>query len=432
MRHVFSNFFSLSSTSAKRCAVTLGALILLSATAAAQVTAVRPLTEALADPGVEVALDTLEANRSSYAELLVQIGGIVSPSGPEQERAEAVAQEMRRIGLADVRVDSMPNAVGIIPGRSGRALIFVSTLDDLTTVAEHQRAASDPPEITGDRVVGPGTNTSSTTVAMLTAAKALIEAGLQPEHDLVFAAVAQEETGLTGMRALYDAYRDRAVAFIDVLGDGSRISYGALGIHWWKIHASGPGGHTLRGGLPNVNQGIGRAIDRILGLPQPETYADRRTALNIAVIESGTVFNHKPESGWFSLDVRSLDASVIEEMEAETEQILADVTEELGITFEMEPVSLVPGGQIEGIADSDLVTTSVAIARHLGLAPQLSNAGSANLNVAIAGGTPAIGLGGERGGRRGYADEWADVRAMQRSARHVLLLAATLGGAATL
>ena len=60
----------------------------------------------------------------------------------------------------------------------------------------------------GDRVVGPGTNTSSTTAAMLTAARALVAAGVEPENDLVFAAVAQEETGLDGMRDLYREYGD--------------------------------------------------------------------------------------------------------------------------------------------------------------------------------------------------------------------------------
>ena len=428
------NAFSLLSPLAKAAsAVTLAVLLLLAApTAAQEVTAVRPLPEALADPALERALDTLAANRDASAALLARIGAIVSPSGEERERAEAVAAEMRRIGLTGVRVGSdLPNAIGTIPGRSGRALVFVSTLDDLATVAEHQQAASTPPQVVGGRVVGPGTNTSATTVALLAAAEALVAAGLEPEHDLVFAAVAEEETGLGGMRALYEAYRDRATAFVDVLGDGSRITYGALGIHWWRVVALGPGGHTLRGGLPNVNQGIGRAVDRILQLPHPETYADERTALNVAVIESGSVFNHKPEEGWFSLDVRSLDAAVIAEMEAAVRRILEGVTSELGIGFRMDSVSLIPGGQIAGLAESDLVTTSVAIARHLGLEPELSDAGSANHNVALAGGTAAIGLGGERGGRRGYADEWTDVEALQRSARHVLLLAATLGGAAS-
>ena len=90
---------------------------------------------------------------------------------------------------------------------------------------------------------------SSTTAAMLTAARALIAAGIEPEHDLVFAGVAQEETGLVGMRDLYDEYRETAREFIDVLGDGRRISYGALGIHWWKVIATGPGhGIQLPGG----------------------------------------------------------------------------------------------------------------------------------------------------------------------------------------
>ena len=58
----------------------------------------------------------------------------------------------------------------------------------------------------------------------------------------------------------------------------------------------------------------------------------------------------------------------------------------------------------------------------------MSESGSANLNVAIGAGTPAIGLGGSRGGERGAPGEWADIDAMMRTAAHVLLLAATLGG----
>ncbi|HEU5210856.1 MAG TPA: peptidase dimerization domain-containing protein, partial [Longimicrobiales bacterium] len=187
--------------------------------------------------------------------------------------------------------------------------------------------------------------------------------------------------------------------------------------------------HTLGGGVPNVNQGMGRAIDRILSLPQPERHADQRTVINVAMVRSGSVFNHKPETGWFSLDVRSLSSAVIEEIENDVRGILDEVSGSTRIDFEMEPYQQMPGGQIEGAVDSDLVRTSADIARHLGLQPNLSNAGSANLNVAIAAGTPAIGLGGERGGARGQADEWADIPAMLRSARHVFLLAVTLGRA---
>ena len=371
--------------------------------------------------------ETVTAARADAAELLVAIGGIEAPSGEEHERAGRVAAEMRRVGLSDVRVSESPNAIGRIPGRSGKAVVFVSTLDDLRTVAVHQRARGAPPSVDDDRVTGPGTNTSSTTVAMLVAARALLKSGVEPEHDIVFAAVAQEETGLNGMRDLYTEYRDTALSFVDVLGDGGSIAYGALGIHWWKVIASGPPGHTLSGGLPNVNRGIARAVDRILGLPQPEQSADRMTRINVAMLQSGAVYNHKPAEGWFSLDIRSLDASIIEAIEKDVERILSDVNGETGIEFRLEPNNIVPGGQIAGARDSDLVRWSATIARRIGLTPRFTDAGSANLNVAIAAGTQAIGLNGSRGGRRGYADEWADINAMMRSAEHVALLALALG-----
>ncbi len=389
----------------------------------------RALSEALEDRGVRGALEHVEANTDRTARFLAEIGAIVSPSGQELDRAEAVGRRMREIGLSDVEVDGTPNAVGIIPGRSGRALVFVSTLDDLATVAEHQRAASGQPRVEGDRVVGPGTNTSLTTAAMMAAAEAIVRSCLRPEHDLVFAAVAQEETGLVGMKDVYAEYRDRAVGFVDVLGEGGSISYGAINIHWWKVVASGPGGHSLGGGLPNVNQGIGRAVDRILQLHQPAMHTDSRTVANISMLNSGAVYNHKPETGWFSLDLRSMEAFLVEEMEADVRSILEEVSGETGITFEMEPFHLTPGGQIPGARESDLVVSAEAISRHLGLEPRLSNMGSSNMNVAIGNGTSAIGISGSRGGQRGFPDEWANIPAMMRTAKHIVLLSSTVGGA---
>lgn len=379
-------------------------------------------------PAVAVALESIGHRAPEAAQLLVEVGGIVSPSGSEGERAARVAAEMRAMGLHDVRVDGEPNVVGRIPGRSGRALVFVSTLDDLATVAEHQRRAGVPPRVEGDRVLGPGTNTSSITVAMLEAARAYLASGLEPEHDLVFAAVAREETGLVGMRALFEEYRGRALGFVDILGDGRSISYGALSIHWWRVVGEGPPGHSLNGGLPNVNHGLARAVDRILtwaaGVQDPES----RTVVNVAILSSGEVFNHKPPTGWFSLDLRSLDGVVVERMEGEVREILAGVQSETGIELRMEAEQLTPGGQIPGFRESPLVRTSEAIARFLGLEPRLGNAGSSNMNIPLGAGVPAIGLGGERGGERGFPGEWADIPSMVRAAQHVFLLAATMGG----
>lgn len=372
-------------------------------------------------------LDALASGETEAEDELLEIGSIVSPSGSEHDRAAKVAEIMRAAGLSDVEITASPNVIGRLRGRrAGHALVFVSTLDDLATVAAHQRAARAPLRREDGRIAGPGSNTSMTTAAMLAAAEALIDADVRPERDIVFAAVAQEETGLNGMRALYQAYKD-ADAFIDILGDGSDIAYGALGIHWWKVLASGPPGHTLRGGLPNVNRGIAEAVSRIFDLPAAANEPDM-TRLNIAMIDSGAVFNHKPASGWFSLDIRSLDAGRIAAVEDKVDEILAEVGAETGIAFERTPVNLVPGGQIEGAKNSSLVRWAAAIAQAEGRAPELTDAGSANLNIAIAAGTPAIGLGGERGGARGEMGEWASIPVLHRAARVVALLALALDG----
>lgn len=395
------------------------------AVAVAQIT----LEQALQREGVQQALKDIDSRRAAIAQSLVEIGGIISPSGKEHRRAEAVADRMKAMGLAEVRVDETPNAIGMIPGRSGKAVIFVATLDDLATVATHQKEAGTMPRIEGDRVIGPGTNTSLVTSAMLAAAEALKKNGITPEHDLIFAAVAQEETGLIGMKKIYETYKDRAVGFIDILGDGQSISYGAIVIHWWKVIASGPAGHSLRGGLPNVNQAIGRSVDQILQLPHPKEYIEERAVINISMLNSGAVFNHKPETGWFSLDVRSMEATIVEDIEGQVAEILKQVALDTQIELRMEPFQLTPGGQIPGARESTIVTTAEAISKHLGVEEvRVSNMGSSNMNVAIGGGTPAIGLGGGRGGQRGYPDEWADIPVMIRAAKHILLLAATLGG----
>jgi acetylornithine deacetylase/succinyl-diaminopimelate desuccinylase-like protein len=390
-----------------------------------------PLPEAelraiLDDPELASGLERLRGDDDYAAHLLVELASIESPSGSEHDRAARVARELEAVGLPEVRVTDAPNVIARIPGRSGKAIVFVSTLDDLETVAIHQRDAEDPPRIQDDRVLGPGTNTSTVTVAMVTAAAHLLRQGIEPEHDLIFTSVAREETGLGGMHELVDELGDEALAYIDILGDGSSISYGALSIHWWRIRGEGPPGHSLGGGLPNVNQGLARAVDRILEWSRPFQDPERRTTVNVAVLRSGEVFNHKPAEGWFSLDLRSMDGPQVTEMEEGVQNILSEVSSETGISLAMEPEHLIPGGQIPGARHSRLVRSSESVARHLGLDPAFNPAGSSNMNVAVARGIPAIGLGGSRGGDRGQSGEWADVPAMMRTAEHVYLLAILL------
>jgi acetylornithine deacetylase/succinyl-diaminopimelate desuccinylase-like protein len=367
----------------------------------------------------------VDARRDQTARFLAAIGGIVSPSGREGERAQAVAAEMRRIGLADVTLDATPNVVGRIRGRSGKALIFVSTLDDLATVAALQTSTHATLRIDGDRVVGPGANTSTTTAALIAAADALMRSGLRPEHDLVFAAVAQEETDSRGCRRSTRSGGSR-VAFCRHPRRRHSIAYGAITDSLVESGRQRHAGTLVERRRPNVNQGIGRAVDRILQLPQPERYAAIGARHQRGDAPNGAVYNATNRTPRFRSTCGRSTARV-EEVEAEVRKILAGVTAETTIAFTMEPTQMTPGGQIPGLRDSALVTTAAAISAHLGYAAQLGDAGSSNMNVALGQGTAAIGIGGNRGGQRGFADEWANIPQMMRTAKYLVLLAATIG-----
>ncbi|MGD2124424.1 MAG: peptidase dimerization protein, partial [Gemmatimonadota bacterium] len=131
--------------------------------------------------------------------------------------------------------------------------------------------------------------------------------------------------------------------------------------------------------------------------------------------------------GWFSLDIRSMDGEIIEAIESDVREILSEVREETEIDLNMIPFQITPGGQIPGAEESYLVRAASAISRHLGYEPSLSSSGSSNMNVAVGGGTIAIGLGGSRGGSRGEPGEWADINGLIRTAKQVYLLAVLVG-----
>jgi acetylornithine deacetylase/succinyl-diaminopimelate desuccinylase-like protein len=163
-------------------------------------------------------------------------------------------------------------------------------------------------------------------------------------------------------------------------------------------------------------------VDRILSLPHAERYDD--TFINVAIIRSGEVFNHKPSSGWFSLDLRSMQGEVVHEIEAEVRTVLKQVEEETGIRFEMQPVATLDGGQAPGAKESRLVLLAVEVSRYLGYHPIVSPKGCCNMSIPISQGRLAIGLHGVRGGQRATAKEWASIPAMMRTAKCVALLAA--------
>jgi hypothetical protein len=91
-----------------------------------------------------------------------------------------------------------------------------------------------------------------------------------------------------------------------------------------------------------------------------------------------------------------------------------------------EGIGCASEAQLPGVAESPLVGTAAAILQWLGMEPIVGSSGSASLQVATANSTPAIVLGSDAPGAGATSDEETDSATTVRSAKQIVLLAATL------
>ena len=101
----------------------LGAFALAPGHTAAQAT----LDQALDDARVRSALDHLDGARARTADFLVRIGGIVSPSGEEHDRAAAVAERMRTIGLDPIQIGEIRSLIAELASGDAQHTVVLSS-----------------------------------------------------------------------------------------------------------------------------------------------------------------------------------------------------------------------------------------------------------------------------------------------------------------
>lgn len=359
---------------------------------------------------VKSAFAYLDALKPELLTHWAEVSSLYSPSGNEALRAEFMVERLRECGLENAYIDSHGNAVAWLDGEDeGPTLVFFGTMDDLATVAEMVKNTGKDRRIVEGRIHGPGTNIGATLVTVL----ALAKLPKLPDQSLLgrvyLVCVTQEETGLAGARGFIDDHVNDIDYLVDIMAGIGRISYGALGIHWYKVHFSGPKGHTLRGEGPNVTKGVARAVDQVWALDFPGEPEKDKVYLNISMLGAGKVYNHKHDDGWFSVDLRSLNNENLEETRNLIIEVAGRVAAQEGLGFWVEGYQKGAAGLLPGARESELVRVAEESCRVLGVEPTVSPRGSSNMNVGIRRGIPSISTGGDRGGGRNTAEEYANL-----------------------
>ena len=378
-----------------------------------------------ADRRVHRAFHWLHLHELQLRQWQLEMIAIPAPPFAESARADWFLTRFADLGLTNVHLDDIGNALATLQPSEPRALdpgpsVLLSA--HLDTVFPAGTACT--PEEDGPRILGPGAcDNAAGLTALLAIAAALQYAELAPACPILFAAnVGEEGAGdLRGMRHLFaGAHKIAAAIALEGSGNATVVDR-ALGSRRLRITLNGPGGHSWAdAALPNPIFALSEALAAISRLELPAT---PRTTLHCGTISGGTSVNSIPESASADLDLRSVSAEQLNLTEA---QLLATIRSTIDaakarhlLTLEIARIGNRPAAALPPHAP--LLTSLRAVDRHLHIATE-PRIGSTDANWPLSLGVPAlaIGAGGSAGGIH-TLHEWYDPTGRELALRRILL-----------
>jgi tripeptide aminopeptidase len=374
---------------------------------------------------VKRALDHVDAHKDEILAEWKTITEINAPSGKEGERAGYVKRLLDSYKLDKVYADAKGNVIAIRNGTGGRkAVVFDAHLDTV-----FQEGLKIKAEIRDGKIYAPGVgDDTKNIVAILASIRAINEAGIKTKSDLIFVFTVEEETSFGGARSFVAENKDRIGQYVALDGGFEGLTYGGIGINWYKHHFIGPGGHTRSKTPPfSATLPLSRAIARIYALELPK---EPVVNLNIGMLGGAEVVNAKAADAWFTVDLRSTDQKAIDEFERKIADIVREEAGRAGMSVKTEyPEEKVPAAQIPGHRQSFTVRMSEAVHKAIGFETvPLSPASSTNANIALLAGIPAISTGAAPCENSHALTEWCSIEPFYSGIKKTILLEVALAG----
>jgi tripeptide aminopeptidase len=385
------------------------------------------------DPRVRQALEAARAGEPQTIEDQIAICQIEAPPFKEQRRAEDYRRRLEALGLRNVRIDAEGNVLAERPGEPGEPVVVIS--GHLDTVFPEGTDVTVRREGTTLRAPGIGDDCRGLAV-LLGIARALDQAQVRTRGTIIFVGTVGEEGpgNLRGVRHLFATeLRDRVDYFLSVDGTGLGLVRDAVGSNRYTVTFRGPGGHSYGDfGAPNPVHALGRAIAKIAEMQVP---ADPRVTFNVGVIEGGTSVNSISMSAAMQVDMRSVDAAALGELDGRVQAAIRQALDEENarwsrgarLTVEIDTIGIRPAGRQP--ADAPIVRAAQAAGRALGFGELPSAPSSTDSNIPISLGVPALTIdGGGRGDGAHSLGEWFDTTDSHLGTQWALLLVLTLAG----
>ena len=387
------------------------------------------------NPRVAAALEHILTLEMQSLSELIELTEIPAPPFQEEARAVRFAEMLRVAGLTDVRMDGVGNVIGRRPGTVGdRRVAYAAHLDTVFPAETDVTVEQD-----GNRFTAPGIGDNTRgLITVLEVLRALEHEDIETEADLLFIGNVGEE-GLGDLRGVKYLFRDGAEpidTFVAVDGgNASRIVYGGVGSHRYRVTFLGPGGHSWGAfGLANPQHALGRAIALFDENAPAVTTRGPKTSYNVGRIGGGTSVNSIPFEAWMEIDMRSGDQAKLDEIDAVMQEAVMTALEQENagrldgpaLTVDIERVGTRPAAM--GDASSPLVQRAMAATQALGVNPSLQIS-STDSNLPISRGIPAVttSRGGRSGGAHSLDEYWENVDAHLGPQIGLLILLAEAG-----
>lgn len=334
------------------------------------------------------------------ADLAARIAAVPAPTNDESARARLVREIFEGEGYIDIQVDDMANVVARIPGTSqrDRVLLLAAHLDTVfpsdTAITVRRR---------GRRLEAPGIGDNSVSIAaVVLVQRAFRLLGWRPAVDvLVTGNVGEEGLGdLRGMRAVLDAHPEVGAAIAIEGHTLGRITHHAVGSKRYRIIVTGPGGHSWGdAGRPSAIHAAAHLVARLDTLRLP---TQPKTSLNVGLFEGGISVNTIAPTATLVVDVRSVDADVLEGVTRRVEREARGIRSN-GVDVTIESVGDRPAGRMP--TDRGIVAVGIDVLSSLGI-DAVCDASSTDANVPMSRGIPAMCIGLANGGNVHRVDEY--------------------------
>jgi acetylornithine deacetylase/succinyl-diaminopimelate desuccinylase-like protein len=383
--------------------------------------------------GLKQALAFIDRRFDAQVAEWIHLTEIPGTSGHEQKRADYIRAELVKLGFTP-DTDELGNVWVRRKGTGGGpTVVFAAHMDTVHPLDTPLKVRRED----NGTLHAPGVFDNTASLAgQLQAMRAMRDAKIETRGDLIFLFTVQEEVGLKGMYHWIQKNPGVADMLVGVDGALGPVNYGALGIYWSRMKFSGAGAHTNNSrDQPSPARAAAACITNIYTIPLPPADDPVPAIYNAGgMMTAGNIVNAIPQEVTFTVDLRTVDADLLQKLDAAIVQKCEAAARAHRVTFVREWIQKSEAGgrpeQLTAQRAHPIVQTAIDVLRFLDVTliagREAIPTGSTDANVGVVNKIPSISVGRSRGGAQHTLQEWAHIDSAKTGAQQLVLLAVSL------